>query len=138
MDQLSEATGRRDREQRKLDCRFKLLPRSRRGSVNTRLLALTPNQLYLRNGPHVSVLETHGTTSAVQGAQGPARRHRVLTDACPIAQIPPLWSRARGGQKGFRGSNLVSTSPETFHCLLPSGRQDAHWPRSQWDLSPIV
>ena len=42
------------------------------------------------------------------------------------------------GAKGFRGSNLASTSPETFHYMLPSGRKDAHRPRCQWDLSPVV
>lgn len=99
---------------------------------------MTPSHLYLRNGPPVFVLETHGTTNVASMAH--KDQHAVVA----FSRMHALSHRSHHcgampeGAKGFRGSNLASTSPETFHYMLPSGSKDAHRPRSQWDLSPVV
>ena len=88
MDRLSEATGRWDCEESKLGCPLRLMPHSLHGSVNTGSLALTPNHVYRWNGPHVFVLETHGTTNAVRGARGTARCRPFHLGSMPYRTDP--------------------------------------------------
>lgn len=123
MDRLSEATGRWDCEESKLDCRLTFMPHSLHGSVNTGSFALTPNHVYLWNGPHVFVLESHSATNAVRGARGPARCGPFHLGSMPYRTDPttvePCQRRPRAF--GVRIWSLPLLRPFVA-CFLPGGK----------------